>query len=417
VFRGQLKRAASIAAQAVVLPVFAGLLIVLWLPIVAVGLCRRYGGRTPRIVFTPTASINNIGYAQAMRRKKYVAVTTVYDADSMISAESYDVFVPLQRAAAPIRLLIPYAAFIWALTRFDIVFCYFNVGGFLAPTVLRYAELPLFKLFAKKIIAAPYGADVQRWSLLPGVLRPFYSKDREAIVERNVRHTAKCSDFKISGGDLVDHMPHDICLSLIAADLNTLQPHYPRSDNAGRRRIIHATGHPQLKGTQYIEQACRELKDEGYDIDYLFVSGLENVRAREIYASADIIVDQLLIGTYGMFAVEGMALGKPVVSYVGDGVKAANPTFGSLPIVVADPATVKGKLKELLDDASLRLQIGLASRVYAEKFHGLDFMADLFDRIICHVWLGAPAPQVTADGLSALPPGRSAPALGHSVAP
>jgi hypothetical protein len=337
-----------------------------------------------------------------MRRGGYVAVTTAYDADSIVAGASYDVFIPLRHFSKPTRLLVPYAAFIWALTRFDVVFCYFNVGGFLSPTMLRYMELPLIKIFAKKVIAAPYGSDVQRRTLLPEVLQPFYPLGGEAIVVRNVRHTARYCDFKISGGDVVTHMPHDICLSLIAIDLHALSPDYPMGDNEHRLRIIHATGHPQLKGTHHIEQACQELKSEGYNIEYTFVSGLENARAREIYASADVIVDQLLVGTYGMFAVEGMALGKPVVSFISDEVKAANPTFANLPIVVADPATVKVKLKELLDDAPRRRQIGLASRAYAEKFHGLDFMADLFDRIIRHVWFGAPAPKVTADGLPAL---------------
>jgi hypothetical protein len=414
-FGGQLRVSASIAAQVALLPAFAVLLILLWAPVVCARVWRHHSGRMPRVVITPTASINNIGYAQAMRRGGYVAVTTAYDVDSIVAAEGYDVFIPLQDFSPPTRVLVPYAAFIWALTRFDVVFCYFNVGGFLSPTILRYAELPLFKFFAKKVIAAPYGSDVQRRNLLPEVLQPFYPVSREAIVARNVRHTARYSNFKISGGDVVAHMPHDICLSLIAVDLNVLRPDYPMDDNERQLRIVHATGHPQLKGTYHIEQACQDLKSEGYNIEYMFVSGLENARAREIYASADVIVDQLLIGTYGMFAVEGMALGKPVVSFISDEVKVANPTFANLPIVVADPTTVKLKLKELLDDAPRRRQIGLASRAYVEKFHGLDFIGDLFDQIIRHVWFGTPAPKVTADGLSAAFSDRAARAFGRSA--
>ena len=38
--------------------------------------------------------------------------------------------------------------------------------------------------------------------------------------------------------------------------------------------------------------------------------------ALQIYGSGDIIVDQLLAGWYGGFAVEAMALGKPVIAYL-----------------------------------------------------------------------------------------------------
>ena len=42
------------------------------------------------------------------------------------------------------------------------------------------------------------------------------------------------------------------------------------------------------------------------------------------------IADQFLIGAYALFAIEGMALGKPVVCYLKPAVRAVSPRVGAL---------------------------------------------------------------------------------------
>jgi glycosyltransferase involved in cell wall biosynthesis len=49
---------------------------------------------------------------------------------------------------------------------------------------------------------------------------------------------------------------------------------------------------------------------------------------------ADVVVDQLIGGSFGYFAVEGMAFGKPVVCYIKDPSRVADPA--SFPIINAD---------------------------------------------------------------------------------
>lgn len=46
---------------------------------------------------------------------------------------------------------------------------------------------------------------------------------------------------------------------------------------------------------------------------------MENIphdKVHELYEKTDLAVDELLVGWYGAFAVEMMALGKPVVCYI-----------------------------------------------------------------------------------------------------
>ena len=53
---------------------------------------------------------------------------------------------------------------------------------------------------------------------------------------------------------------------------------------------------------------------EDLDADLELVEGLHHDEAFERYRAADIVVDQLNAGWYGLFAIEAMALGKPVVT-------------------------------------------------------------------------------------------------------
>ena len=56
-----------------------------------------------------------------------------------------------------------------------------------------------------------------------------------------------------------------------------------------------------------------------HEIRYVEVTRLPHAEAMKLYAQADLVIDQLLAGWYGGFAVETMAMGKPVVCYIRGG--------------------------------------------------------------------------------------------------
>ena len=87
-------------------------------------------------------------------------------------------------------------------------------------------------------------------------------------------------------------------------------------------------------------------------------------------AQADIVVEQLIYGSWGSTGVETMALGKPVVCYLRPSWKAmflsSFPEYDDLPIIEADTNTIYDELKKLVVDKDLRQQKGEASRRFAE---------------------------------------------------
>jgi len=134
--------------------------------------------------------------------------------------------------------------------------------------------------------------------------------------------------------------------------------------------IVHAPSRPEIKGTKYLVNALSELEDEGLDFEYVQVSGLSNDEAKRVYEKADIIVDQLVIGWYGVLSVEAMALGKPVVAYIRDDLV---PSFDNgLPLINANPNSIKECLRSVISDSEMRKHYSSKSREYFEKTHSQD---------------------------------------------
>jgi glycosyltransferase involved in cell wall biosynthesis len=154
-------------------------------------------------------------------------------------------------------------------------------------------------------------------------------------------------------------------------DLRAYEP-VPPSD-AARPVVLHAPSNRARKGTEHVIAACAELP-----VELEIVEGLPHDEARGRYARADIVVDQLNAGWYGLFAIEAMALGKPVVSFVRD--EAARRTEEALgrpvPIVRTTKETLTDALRPLVHQPAERRRIGAESRAYVEQVHDVDRMAD-----------------------------------------
>jgi glycosyltransferase involved in cell wall biosynthesis len=117
---------------------------------------------------------------------------------------------------------------------------------------------------------------------------------------------------------------------------------------------------------------------ESLDADLVLVEGLNHDDAFERYREADIVVDQLNAGWYGLFAIECMALGKPVVTFLHDeAVRRTEKELGvRVPIVRATKDDLRARLEPLVADAAERRRIGAESRAYVEQVHDLDAIAD-----------------------------------------
>jgi glycosyltransferase involved in cell wall biosynthesis len=154
-------------------------------------------------------------------------------------------------------------------------------------------------------------------------------------------------------------------------DLGEYTPVPP--SEASRPVVLHAPSSRRRKGTEHVIAACGRLP-----VELEIVEGLHHDEARRRYERADIVVDQLNAGWYGVFAIEAMALGKPVVAFLHEeAVSRTEDAFETrVPIVSATADTLVERLRPLVEDAQERRSVGSASRAYVEQVHDAEKVAD-----------------------------------------
>lgn len=113
--------------------------------------------------------------------------------------------------------------------------------------------------------------------------------------------------------------------------------------------VMHAPTSTKIKGTEAVERAVAAL---GGTVEYLPLSNIPATEMPRLVAKVDVVIDQLLLGSYGVTACEAMAAGRVVVGNVDDEVRRVvyQESGLELPIVQADPDTLEEVLERLVVD-------------------------------------------------------------------
>jgi len=154
-----------------------------------------------------------------------------------------------------------------------------------------------------------------------------------------------------------------------SVDIRKWQPEW---HDAERPLILHAPSSRWVKGTRYILDAVERLRAEGHAFDFELVENMPREAARQRYARAHLLVDQLLAGWYGGLAVELMALGKPVMCYIRREDLSFIPAEmrRQLPIIEARPDNVHDILRRWLARPLAEWRAhGEAGRRFVEAWH------------------------------------------------
>ena len=391
----RMKQGIKTAGECVVMPLF--LLLVLGVCLPWLGVSRKIARQParPKIIWGPTPIINISTNAAADRLYGYQSDTLVYRPYYVTDDFTYN----LERwwRVKPLALLIPWAVFLWAVLRYDIFQFYFD-SGFLNRTIGKRLEMPLLKLLGKKVIVSAYGADirVERVTRALGTyncctdctqrLVACICDERKAA--RNLAHVRRYADLTLSMGDMIEYTPgsrNDVFYWAI--DLKKW-PFVGVSLASSPVKVVHAPNHAQFKGTRYLVECVAQLQKEGYAVELVLIQGLRNDEAMEHYKQADIVADQFLIGWHGNFAVEAMALGKPVIAYIRKPEQYL-PKGVECPIVSANPDCLKQALITLIDNPQLRYDLGVRGRRYVEQVFSLEHVGERMDRLYRQLQRGA----------------------------
>ena len=146
--------------------------------------------------------------------------------------------------------------------------------------------------------------------------------------------------------------------------------------NRGKPKILHAPSDERIKGTSMILDALKQLQSR-YDFELILVEKKTHEEALALYRSADLAIDQVLAGWYGGFAVEVMAMGKPVACYIREGDMKFVPEAmrREMPVFKVDPGILVEDIAAILDRRSEWEARGRDARKYVERWHNPDLIA------------------------------------------
>jgi glycosyltransferase involved in cell wall biosynthesis len=219
------------------------------------------------------------------------------------------------------------------------------------PFIPRGIDIPLWKIQNKTVVVHFHGSDI-RWKGVPEIYRKF------------------ADQIIVSSPDLIKWAPENGIWLPRAIDIQSIKPCYPNQNNA-KITIVHAPTDREIKGTKHVISAVDSVKQDNKTVELKIIEDVSHKEAVEEYKKADIIVDQVNpeYGLYGMFGIEGMALGKPVCAYIKPEVKNHLPNS---PIIQTSPTTLADELSKLISDPYLRNRIGKKGRKFAQSIHSLD---------------------------------------------
>jgi glycosyltransferase involved in cell wall biosynthesis len=255
----------------------------------------------------------------------------------------------------------------YAIAHYDVI--HLNFGQPIAavrrgPGIL--SELPLLKRAGKTVVVTFQGCDVRPQAAC-ACTSPVCAAQNPMRLP-NARHMLRYADLVYHlNPDLRQWLPGSRFLPYASVDLDRVRPR-----PAAQREelvVVHAPTNREVKGTAHVIAAVDALRAEGVAVRLDLVEGIPRDEALARFAAADAIVDQLRLGWYGGLAVEGMALGRPVLAAIDEDDPADNPFGAELPIVRTRPETLRDDLRALLADAERRARVGAQGRAFVERHH------------------------------------------------
>ena len=173
----------------------------------------------------------------------------------------------------------------------------------------------------------------------------------------------------VSTPDLLNYRPNATWLPLTTyvspwMDMEPISP-------SAKPRVLHiSSGVRFFKGSDAIDRAMLQLHSEGL-IDYSRPGRLLYRDVPAAVKKADIVVNQVGMGGYGVMSLESMLAGRPVVAQTSDSFRSyvRSHTGREIPIVEATPDNLVDVVRNLAEDPDRMKRVGEESRAYALDVH------------------------------------------------
>lgn len=194
---------------------------------------------------------------------------------------------------------------------------------------------------------------------------------RRRMIEKMSRHV---NGVFALNPDLLHFLPEKtVFLPYTIADWDSITPAPPKPDGKSLV-VLHAPTDRAAKGSAHVERAVEAVnRKKPGAIQLKMVENVSRRDALKLYAGADVVIDQLLVGWYGALAVETLKMGKPVVCFIREeDLKFIPPPMATDlrdAMIWADTETLPATLERLADDRDYLRRKSRAGMEYANKWH------------------------------------------------
>ncbi len=261
-----------------------------------------------------------------------------------------------------------------ALAHYDVFHLYF--GNTLLPP--PYPDLLLLRALGKRIIFHFCGCEVREREVN---LRKYSLSGCIDCVTRQcleLKHPplSSADELFVATPDLLEFAPGAHLLPG-PVDLSQWTPKVLSQRPVSKSepvRIVHAPTDRHIKGTRYLVAAVERLKSAGYALELDLLEGLTHKQVQILSRRADIAVDQLMMGAYGTFSIEMMAMGLPVVCRIRPELRKYYPI--DLPLVTAEPGNIYEVLESLITQPGSWGELGVRGIRYVQREHEMHRVAE-----------------------------------------
>jgi glycosyltransferase involved in cell wall biosynthesis len=217
--------------------------------------------------------------------------------------------------------------FFWfwrVVAKYEIVHLHFMI-------LLSYSgwELPLLKKMGRKIVVHYRGCEIRNRDKI----RQLYPSQN--ICEQCDYNAVNCehkeifrkrqlaqkfgNSFVVTTPDLIDFVPEGIHLPFMIPEFDRCPSTGPKEKQRERTsfiKIVHATNHPGIEGSEDIQKVIAALNRKGYRLNLVFLRGVSHDQVLNEFASADLAIGKMKMGYYANAQIESMLLSVPTITYV-----------------------------------------------------------------------------------------------------
>ncbi|MEY4110093.1 MAG: hypothetical protein RLZZ46_447 [Bacteroidota bacterium] len=275
----------------------------------------------------------------------------------------------------PKNRLFAYFKLLFHLFKLIISYDYFIFLQLSGNLLEHYRDVRILKFFGKKTMLILCGCDARipesvesyKWNPCSECSLEYKGYVGCVIEQKKKKLKAAQNVFSIiaSPDECSGFLSKPYFTFYFPIDLSDYTPSYPGITEPFV--IVHAPSHHHVKGTRYINAAVENLKCRLPFIEYICISKVPRHTVLSTLQKAHLVIDQMLVGFYGVLAVEAMALGRPVICYIRPDIW--NHLKDECPIINANPDNLSEILFSSINNKETLKDLGLRSRSFVEKFH------------------------------------------------